>query len=169
MFDLKREVVAKLQGLTFIRLHLALDGVYHPLWAVLPNNPTLWTQTCHTDFPQFKRKQGIIVDWNDTETKKPIWWEVGRRLAAGGAMYNWARSYQPVADRIKTVIKSVTENLQLSHSVPSTKLAMHGDICQDQGCCIEVFWCIAGSLLLSSFIWNYQHPKIVCVSFGPPW
>ena len=29
-------------------LYLALDGVYHPIWAAFPNNPTLGTTLGHT-------------------------------------------------------------------------------------------------------------------------
>jgi len=29
-------------SLSVSRQYLALDGVYHPIWAAIPNNPTLW-------------------------------------------------------------------------------------------------------------------------------
>ena len=29
-------------SLSVSRQYLALDGIYHPLWAAFPNNPTLW-------------------------------------------------------------------------------------------------------------------------------
>ena len=76
-------------------------------------------QTCHNDFPQFKKEsslKGIIVDWSDTETKG-LREAVGEELAdhlLQGCNVHWARSYQRVADRVNSSVqKSNRINLQL--------------------------------------------------------
>ena len=83
---------------------------------------SLMFQTCHTDFPQFKIESslnGIIVDWSDTETKG-LREAVGEELAdcyCWGAMYTGLGRINLLLTGSIAAFKSVTENLQLKHSV----------------------------------------------------
>ena len=84
---------------------------------------SLMFQICHTDFPQFEPEgslKEIIVDWSDTETKglrETVGEEVADHLLRGCNVH-WAGSYTNVLlTGSIAVFKSVTENLQLRHSV----------------------------------------------------